>query len=66
MRTHEQIIDDAGGYKTLADTLGVPTERARFWERRKSIPINQWPKVAEARIATLEELVKGAHDARAA
>jgi len=66
MRNHEQIIADAGGYRGLAEKIGVPAERARFWQRRKSIPINQWPAVAAAEIATLEELVKGAHDARAA
>lgn len=60
MRTHLQIISDAGGYKKLAETIAPGNEvlrrNARFWERRKSIPHDQWPAVIAAGIATLEEL----------
>lgn len=61
MRTHEQIINDAGGYKGLAAKLGEPVHRVRFWARRKSIPPTAWPLLAEKRIAGLREL----SDARA-
>lgn len=56
MRTHLEIIRGAGGYKALALKLGHPVERARFWERRKAIPPQLWKAVADAKIATLEEL----------
>lgn len=56
MRTHEQIIAAAGGYKALADKLGLPREKVRFWERRKSIPPGQWAAVSTARLATFTEL----------
>lgn len=60
MRTHEQIIRDAGGYKALAKTIAPGDEvlgkRARFWEMRKSIPHDQWPAIIAAGIATLDEL----------
>jgi hypothetical protein len=65
MRTHEQIIAAAGGYRALAVQLNLSAERVRFWERRKAIPPSQWALVAAARIASLEELA-GAASARSA
>lgn len=56
MRSHEQIIRDAGGYKALADKLGLPRERVRFWQRRKSIPVGSWQDCASRRIASMTEL----------
>lgn len=56
MRTHDQIIKDAGGYRALAAKLGLPEDRVRFWERRKSIPPGQWAAVSSARIASFTEL----------
>lgn len=60
MRTHEEIIKEAGGYKALAKTLAPDDEvlmkRARFWERRKAIPRDQWPAIISAGVATLDEL----------
>ena len=60
MRTHLQIIADAGGYRALADKLGEAPNRVRFWVRRESIPHNKWKAVADARVATLEELATAA------
>lgn len=65
MRTHFQIIEAAGGYRALAEAIGQPPERARFWRRRKAIPPEQWKAVAEAGIATLEELAEAAATKRA-
>lgn len=56
MRTHAQIISEAGGYKALASKLGLPEGRVRFWERRKRIPAKFWATVAEKRVAGLKEL----------
>lgn len=58
MRTHLQIISDAGGYRALAKKLGLPAERVRFWERRKSIPADQWAAVAASKVASLKELAE--------
>jgi hypothetical protein len=60
MRTHEQIILDAGGYKALADKIGQPQSRVRFWQRRGSIPPAAWPALAERRVAGLRELAEAA------
>ncbi|MDO9334971.1 MAG: hypothetical protein Q7T61_01090 [Caulobacter sp.] len=57
MRTHEQIIEQAGGYKGLAAKVKQPEERVRFWERRKSIPAPYWMAVTEAGLATVDELL---------
>lgn len=59
MRTHIQIITDAGGYKELAAKLSLPTERTRFWQMRKSIPLDAWRLVSTANLATLDELLDG-------
>lgn len=56
MRTHLQIISDAGGYQAIAATLGLPAERTRFWVKREAIPQDQWPPVIRAGLATLDEL----------
>lgn len=57
MRTHEQIIDAAGGYRGLADKLGQPASRVRFWERRGAIPPEAWRSVVDAGLATADELL---------
>ncbi len=60
MRTHLQIIKDEGGYQAVADRLEQPRERVRFWERRGAFPPEQWKSVADAGIATLDELAEAA------
>ena len=57
MRTHEQIIQAAGGYRGLAEKLGQPSSRVRFWERRKAIPPEAWRGVVDAGLATADELL---------
>lgn len=57
MRTHEDIIAAAGGFRELAKKINQAENTVRFWERRKSIPVAYWPMVAGAEIATLEELL---------
>lgn len=60
MRTHAQIIADAGGYQALAAKIApgndVLKRNARFWERRNSIPQEQWAAVISAGLATIGEL----------
>ena len=60
MRTHLQVITDAGGYKAAAERLGLMPNRVRFWERRQAIPPEEWAAVAQAGLATLEELARAA------
>lgn len=57
MRTHEQIISEAGGYRALATTLGQPINRVRFWERRKAIPPEAWRSVVDAGLASADEFL---------
>jgi hypothetical protein len=64
MRTHLQIIIDSGGYKGLAEKIGQPASRVRFWQRREAIPPELWKAVADAGIASLEELATAAAERR--
>ena len=60
MRTHLQIIQDAGGYREFATKVRQVPARVRFWERRAAIPAEWWSAVAGAGLATLEELAVAA------
>jgi len=60
MRTHLQIIQDAGGYQAVAQKVDLPKSQVRFWERRGAIPDRYWKAVADAGLATLEELAEAA------
>ena len=68
MRTHEQIIADAGGYQAAAAKIrpndATLVGRVRFWLRRKSIPADQWNAVVAAGLATLKELADAAEARR--
>lgn len=68
MRTHQQIIRDGGGYQALASKID-PSDpalsgRVRFWERRDSIPADQWNAVTSAGLASLQELADAAEAKR--
>lgn len=56
MRTHEQIIIDANGPSALGRLIGVDPGTAKQWKRLNSIPGRYWAALAEAKVATLEEL----------
>ncbi|WP_442957831.1 carph-isopro domain-containing protein [Phenylobacterium sp.] len=66
MRTHTEIIEAAGGYRALAERLGLPKDRVRFWARRGAIPPTQWAVVASAKVASLRELAEAASEGQAA
>jgi hypothetical protein len=66
MITHSEIIDRAGGYRPVAELLGEPVDRVRFWRFRNSIPAASWAAMATNEIATLEELAFAAAQADAA
>jgi hypothetical protein len=62
MRTHADIINDAGGAAALHDKLGLlgKIHTVRSWGQRDSIPADQWKAIADAGLATLEELAEAA------
>lgn len=66
MRSHKQVIEDAGGVAAFAETLGQSAiGKVRFWFIRDSIPADYWSAVADNRIATLDELARAASQKRA-
>lgn len=68
MRTHHQIIRDGGGYQACASKIDASDPalpgRVRFWERRGSIPAEQWNVVVSAGLSTLQELADAAEARR--
>ena len=58
MRTHSEIISDAGGPAELHRKLGYVSRfnTVHSWAKRKSIPKAAWPDLLAAGLATLEEL----------
>lgn len=64
MRTHLQIIQDEGGYQAVATKVDRPKSQVRFWERRGTLPPEHWKAIADAGIATLEELAEAAAAAK--
>lgn len=62
MRTHEQIIRDAGGPTAIARLAQADPNRAKQWVRNKSIPGRYWAAIAANGGASLEELATAAAD----
>ena len=57
MRTHVQIIEDAGGAERLAGLLGLPSvHTARAWRQRQRIPASWWMEMQRLGLATTTEL----------
>lgn len=67
MRTHSQIIADAGGPSQLKRRLNLlaTIHTVRSWAARDSIPAAHWNAVVAARLATLQELADAAEVRRA-
>ncbi|MGV3580021.1 hypothetical protein [Brevundimonas sp.] len=68
MRTHAEIIADAGGPSQvlLRLTLSASIHTVRSWVQRNSIPAEHWAAFAAGGLATLEELATGAAQRRSA
>ena len=66
MRTHQDIIDAAGGASVLARAIGADPNTAKAWKRTDSIPAPYWTAISEAKLATLEELATAAAARRVA
>lgn len=58
MRTHSQIIRDAGGALKVHDLLGLASKlnTVRSWYQRDKIPDEYWRAFADRKLATLDEL----------
>jgi hypothetical protein len=55
MRTHSQIVT-AAGESQLAEIGGVPLNTVISWRQRDRIPADLWKPIADAQLATLDEL----------
>jgi hypothetical protein len=66
MRTHAEIIEDAGGWRATRDKLGLPLTdfRVKFWFFRDSIPGDYWKALDDCGMASVEELALAAHRRR--
>jgi hypothetical protein len=63
MRTHAEIIRDAGGPQKVRDRLGLDPkkfETVKSWFVRDSIPAEHWRRLADEGLATLHELAVAA------
>ena len=58
MRTHSDIIRDAGGPSATARAVGVSPNNSKAWYRLNSIPAPYWLAVSTVGIASLYELAK--------
>lgn len=57
MRNHTEIIRDGGGPLAVAEQLGLAQfYTVRSWHARNSIPRWAWKRLADAGLASLEEL----------
>lgn len=65
MRTHEQILLDAGD-AALTGLPGIKPHQPRDWKIRKRIPADQWVAFESAGLATLKELAEAAAQRTAA
>lgn len=60
MRTHQDIIDDAGGTTKLAETLALDPNTVKAWRKGNSIPGRYWAEIEDNSFATVRELADSA------
>lgn len=65
MRTHADILKDAGATAIHARGIGGTLNTVRSWIQRKSIPASAFADFVEAGFATFEELAGDARKRRA-
>lgn len=66
MRTHQEIVEQAGTDAEVALALQVKPHVPRDWRLRNSIPADRWDDVVAAGFSTLEELASAAKARRLA
>lgn len=60
MRTHLDIIADAGGPTKMGARIQVEAGLVHAWKRENSIPAAYWARVVDAEISNLDELAAAA------
>lgn len=60
MRSHSQIVKDAGAVEAIADRHGVSVHTVRSWIQRNSIPAEHWARLAGDDCEALIELALSA------
>lgn len=58
--THRDIIERAGGPAALGRAINVDANTTKAWKRLDSIPAAHWQSIAQAEIASLDELAEAA------
>lgn len=58
--SHRDIIKSAGGPAALGRKINVDPNTTKAWNRLDSIPAPHWVALAEAGVATLDQLAQAA------
>ena len=66
MRSHTQIVTDAGADAAIAELIGANVHQVRDWRLRDSIPAEWWARLTEREFTSLEELAAAAERKRLA
>jgi hypothetical protein len=56
MRSHADIISEAGGPAKFAAAIGVSVDNSKAWKRLNSIPSPYWTVIVASGLAALDEL----------
>jgi hypothetical protein len=66
MRTHAEIIEDAGGWREIRDRLGMASDdnKSKFWFFRDRIPARYWKALVDLKLTSLDELALAEHRKR--
>lgn len=62
--THSGLIERGGGPAFVGRAIEVDPNTTKAWKRLNSIPAAYWSAIAEAGIATLDELAEAAANRR--
>jgi DNA-binding transcriptional regulator YiaG len=66
MRSHSDIAKGQDTARQMSELLGVSVHTVRSWAQRDSIPPEYWSPLANANIASLNELAAAAAARRSA
>lgn len=58
--SHREIITRGGGPAAIGHKIGVSPNTTKAWSRLDSIPAHHWQALANAGVATLDELASAA------
>lgn len=60
MKSHRDIVGQAGTPETVAKVCGVSVHTVRSWMQRNRVPAEHWSALVDAKWATLEDLAAAA------